>query len=181
MANDARQFNVSLDDFARRVGLSGTTVAKRVAFDLFGRIVRKTPVDTGRARASWNISTNQADRSVVESVNLVGAGGEKVFVFKNRKSLAQQVIRMRGARYITKAEARHATKKTVSGRAMNAIRGLDVRPGDEIWISNNLPYIVELEKGHSKQAPQGMVALSIGEVQLAMNRLEREGLRDAGL
>lgn len=36
-----------------------------------------------------------------------------------------------------------------------------VRPGDVINITNNVPYIVALEEGHSSvQAPQGMVALA---------------------
>ncbi len=181
MANDFRSFSVQLDEFAEKVGIAPAKVTKRIGFDVFGRIVRKTPVDKGHARASWNISLNQPDRSVAEEVNLVGAGGEKVVVLKNKKALANQVIRMVGARYITQAEARQATKKTLSGRATNAMRRLDVRPGDTIWISNNLPYIVKLEEGHSQQAPQGMVALSIAEVDLRMNKLIAEGLKDAGL
>jgi hypothetical protein len=39
------------------------------------------------------------------------------------------------------------------------------QPGDDIWISNNLPYIEVLEEGHSKQAPHGMVALALVEVE----------------
>lgn len=35
--------------------------------------------------------------------------------------------------------------------------------GEDIWISNNLPYIEALEEGHSLQAPHGMVALSLAE------------------
>jgi hypothetical protein len=37
--------------------------------------------------------------------------------------------------------------------------------GDDIWISNNLPYIEALEEGHSQQAPHGMVALSLAEAE----------------
>ncbi len=40
----------------------------------------------------------------------------------------------------------------------------EIRPGDKIFVSNNLPYIVALENGHSQQAPQGMVQQSINEV-----------------
>lgn len=36
---------------------------------------------------------------------------------------------------------------------------------DVIWIFNNVPYIVPLERGHSKQAPTGMVGLTLLEVQ----------------
>lgn len=39
------------------------------------------------------------------------------------------------------------------------------QPGDDIWISNNLPYIEALEEGHSQQAPHGMVALALVEVE----------------
>lgn len=159
MANDFRQFNVSLDDFTRRVGLAPATVAKRVAFDLFGRIVRKTPVDTGRARASWNISVNHPNRSVVARMRTIVKRGTHTPKGLDRPSLQQ----------------------AVSPSQNKSLFALNVKPGDEIWITNNLPYIVELEKGHSKQAPAGMVALSIEEVTLAMGRLEREGLRDVGL
>ena len=37
--------------------------------------------------------------------------------------------------------------------------------GDDIWISNNLPYIETLEEGRSQQAPHGMVALSLVEAE----------------
>lgn len=34
-----------------------------------------------------------------------------------------------------------------------------------IYVQNNLPYAVPLEDGHSKQAPGGMVALTVAELQ----------------
>lgn len=40
-----------------------------------------------------------------------------------------------------------------------------------IWISNNLPYIRELENGTSKQAPAGMVRQSVNEtIRVFRNR-----------
>ncbi|MBX5175323.1 HK97 gp10 family phage protein [Rhizobium lentis] len=38
-------------------------------------------------------------------------------------------------------------------------------PGQAIYISNNLPYAVVLENGHSKQAPAGVVALTFAELE----------------
>lgn len=67
MPNDFRQFSVDLDNFVKQVGLSAQAVQKKVAFDLFRRIVKKTPVDTGRARASWTISANGADQTVISN------------------------------------------------------------------------------------------------------------------
>lgn len=38
-------------------------------------------------------------------------------------------------------------------------------PDQAIHISNNVPYAVSLEKGHSKQAPIGMVSLTFAELE----------------
>ena len=43
------------------------------------------------------------------------------------------------------------------------------KEGQSIWLANNLPYIQRLESGTcSKQAPQGMVAISIEEEETAI-------------
>lgn len=39
------------------------------------------------------------------------------------------------------------------------------KPFGIIWIFNNVPYIIRLEHGWSSQAPQGMVAQSLAEIQ----------------
>ena len=136
---DLKQFNVQLDRFIEKVRLAPALVAKRTAFELFGRIVRKTPVDTGRARGSWTISVNQADRSV-----LPPAPPGQVY-------------------------------------PPPPIGALDVRINEQIVISNNLPYILELENGHSQQAPVGMAAVSIEEVQLKMEALMAAAIKDVRL
>jgi len=38
-------------------------------------------------------------------------------------------------------------------------------PYQIVWISNNVPYIQKLEMGSSKQAPAGMVAVTVAELQ----------------
>ncbi|ASY62526.1 Phage protein [Sinorhizobium sojae CCBAU 05684] len=38
-------------------------------------------------------------------------------------------------------------------------------PYRTVWISNNLPYARRLETGWSKQAPAGVVALTIAEIE----------------
>lgn len=40
-----------------------------------------------------------------------------------------------------------------------------VGPNEVIFIASNLPYIERLEGGYSQQAPQGMVATTIAELQ----------------
>ncbi len=45
--------------------------------------------------------------------------------------------------------------------------------GDTLWVANNLPYIERLENGSSDQAPAGMAALSIQEIQAEFDRIGR--------
>ena len=40
---------------------------------------------------------------------------------------------------------------------------LKLKMGDTAYLVNNLPYAIPLENGHSGQAPQGMVKLSVKE------------------
>jgi hypothetical protein len=42
---------------------------------------------------------------------------------------------------------------------------------DSIFISNNLPYAPKLEKGYSKQAPQGMMRITFLELRQSIRRL----------
>lgn len=140
MANDIRTFNLNMDAFVAKVKIAPAKVVKRVAFDLYGHIIRNTPVDTGRARASWTIAVNQANRNVMPAV----PAGARVYPDPAPGFLA-------------------------------------VGPGDTVIISNNLPYINALEDGHSKQAPFGMVAVSMMEVRAKMAALIAAGVQDAGL
>ncbi len=65
MKADFPKFERALRRFAKKVELDGATLTKRVAFELFTRIVEKTPVDTGRARASWTIAIGAPDLRIV--------------------------------------------------------------------------------------------------------------------
>ena len=40
---------------------------KAFAFDVFGEVLRKTPVDTGRARANWHIETKAPNYSLEDT------------------------------------------------------------------------------------------------------------------
>ena len=51
-----------------------------------------------------------------------------------------------------------------------ALAGLP--PFQVVWISNNIDYIEELEHGHSKQAPEGMLAITIEELRNMFTSVE---------
>lgn len=61
------------------------------------------------------------------------------------------------------------TSSYVGGGSATINKGLaalaHLKPYQVVWISNNVPYILALERGHSKQAPKGMIALSLREIR----------------
>lgn len=105
-------------------------VQKKIAFQLLEGIVDMTPVDTGRARANWQVTIG-APSSAVNPEKFDKAGNPTV-------EAGRDVI--------------------------NSITTLGA-----IYLTNNLPYILALEKGHSKkQAPQGMVQVTIDRLSLQL-------------
>lgn len=101
---------------------------RQVAFEIQEKIVERTPIDTGRAKASWRLNPNVADGSV--EPDLTGDGEELLF--------AGQSLSV----------ARAQQQKIPFGTR-------------RIVISNNLHYIEKLENGGSRQAPVGMVAITV--------------------
>lgn len=104
--------------------IKGTTQAKQtVARHVLTAVVHQTPIDTGRARFSWNVGMNAPNY------------GYEWESFDNYGRLGDWLGKMATSR----AAILRATEK------------------DSIYISNGLPYIGELNRGKSKQAPADYV------------------------
>ena len=57
MSIDAAGFKNALDDMANQINGDITKVIRKACIDLYRRIVERTPVDTGRAKANWQLGT----------------------------------------------------------------------------------------------------------------------------
>jgi hypothetical protein len=125
-------FALDIAAFAEETGLELELVTRKLALDGYTRITEKTPVDTGRARANWNIGVGQPDTQLTDTDADTG---------------------------IVDAPSRPTLRK---GDGENAI-----------FITNNLPYINELENGSSKQTPRGMVAVTMLELEAGMRNVLR--------
>lgn len=114
-------------------------LVRAVALEAHGRLVRRTPVDIGRARANWNVGVGSPDRSVDEE----------------------------------------ATSEDISGKAAEARRKTlsEFGAGKSVFLTNGLPYISELEDGHSDQAPQGMIKVTAQELDPLTQRVAAEVAR----
>lgn len=126
---NARQFNADLAAFAKKLELTKAIVYQRVTMELWNGITTRTPVDTGRARSSWNLGIGKPNGSVPQK-----------------------------------------------GFALSLPPNTSAITGEEVvYITSNLDYIEPLENGHSKQAPGGMVLLTVAEtvarIQLIMEKM----------
>ena len=109
-------FDNEIKKFAKKAGLEVDKVVRKITLHAYNGVTRKTPVDTGRARANWNMSEGSINASV-----------------KNEATTTQPF-------------------KKFSGK-------------HSIYITNSLSYIGLLEKGSSKQAPKGMVDVTMNEIR----------------
>jgi len=91
----AQQFSLDLANFAVAVQIDIELLLKAIAFQIFVDIVNATPVDTGRARASWTISAGSQSRDTPRFSGNKGTGaGEAAMEANNQLThmLGLQVI-----------------------------------------------------------------------------------------
>jgi hypothetical protein len=136
-------FQGDVQSFVTKVQHRGDLVIRKVALDLFRSVVLKTPVDTGRARGNWMVGVNRIPTEEGPGIDTA------------------------------------PMPRIISDVSM-------AKFGDNVALSNTLPYIGALEYGgfpdppmkgsktaggYSKQAPEGMVRVSIKEYQPTLNKV----------
>lgn len=137
-------WSLDLNKYADKCKKNLNDVKKEVAFSLYSSIVKKTPVDTGRARGNWHISVGQESFETFGTETKV-SDKQKV---KGKKGNSE------GAKVVSTSALIVGGKEQIENS------------GDKpIFIQNNLPYIVALEYGHSKQAPNGMVGVTVANMK----------------
>lgn len=128
----------SLTEFAQRIKViakgvetNADRIVKQAAIAIDQTVVLATPVDTGRARSNWLTQAGYPRRDTIDPY-AAGKG-----LGKSEGANAQAAIQQ-GLTAITAHKS-----------------------GQDIYISNNLPYIQKLNDGHSAQAPAGFVEKAI--------------------
>ena len=137
-------FEVDMTRFLERNNGRAVTAVRKIGLATFSGVVRKTPVDTGRARANWNLGGDAIDTTT--------RGDDEM-----PSSVKGEISRSDA---IAAADANKVEQLGKLTRRATAF----VDDGDDINISNSLPYARRLEYGWSDQAPKGMVRTTIKEV-----------------
>ncbi len=119
--------------FVRRTDKRFDLVFQGTCLDLLSKIIKRTPVDTGRLAGNWSVGINNIPRDVIENTD---------------------------------------TEKAVE---YGMLRLSDAVIGDVAYIVNNLPYVHPIEyEGHSEQAPEGMVGITVAEYEKAVEERARK-------
>lgn len=142
------QFNAAWARYTATVNANMAQEVTRVALDLLARIQKKTPVDTGRLRASFHaVLPGETDRYTYQDKEgrtfngSLGVKGDSV-----------------------------ALGDWVLGRGDGKVGAV---------VGTNVDYAIYIEAGHSRKAPNGMVAISVAELTGALERAVARALEQA--
>jgi hypothetical protein len=70
------QFTLNLDKWTAKAKGRVELVVKKITFDIFSRVIYRTPVDTGAARMNWLCGVNQIRTETTEATDK--GGGQAV-------------------------------------------------------------------------------------------------------
>ncbi len=147
MKENIKDFTLAIQDWAKnKAPKSVQLLQRRLVLELLTRVVLKTPVDTGRARNNWQVTFNQP---ATKQVPYKGIG--KVGKLLRKKAGDPTEVLRKGYTQI------------------NQMPQFCIA-----YITNNVEYILYLEAGHSKQAPNGMAALAFQEVSTVFKTVPPE-------
>ncbi|WLG49111.1 hypothetical protein [Pseudomonas sp. FP1742] len=185
-------FSLDLKAFAAKAEANAETVIKKVAIDLLGAVVDRSPVgnpELWAANATATQYNNEVSRLNAElrnvPANLTKAGRMKPGrLIKDSMDLTAGAGyvggRFRGNWQVSFDVAKTGTLERIDpsgndskGEGIGVIQGFTTQVGT-IWMMNNLPYGQPLEYGHSTQAPAGMVRISVLEVQMFIDKAVSE-------
>ena len=143
MADNANEFSRLLPLVCDALDADFEKLIRLSVLKVFERIVRRSPVDTGTYRASHGITTGEPlEGEGIRQGEYPEGGGEA------------------------------GRSGRLAGEGWEEAKGWRWRLGDGvIYIYNNLPYAEKLEDGHSKQAPQGIYAVSFAELNTVFQEM----------
>ena len=165
--SNVEEFHADLRAFSKAVHSDLNTAVRAIVTELLRMVIVRTPVDTGRAAGSWNVRGGEPDEWLLPE----GAG---------------------------------ASKEGALSAAMDRVKSVDFGGADVFWLYNNLPYIQVLEYGlypnppkkgsyvkgqgyvvksqggYSKQAPAGMVRISVAELEVRVEYIVSQAAATGG-
>lgn len=193
MGPSRSRFGLAVQQWAEQVKDRQEEVTRIAIFKVFARIVERSPVGNPDL---WKVNTDAAaynraviqhndalrqdpdnvgksgrlkpGRKVNDSMDIKKPDGYTGGRFRGNWQIGLDTLPTEETGRIDKTGSR-----TLSA-GMSVLEQFKVGMVQTIYIANNVPYAIPLEYGHSKQAPNGMVRLSVMEFTDAMEEALRE-------
>lgn len=138
MSVNISEFIVDLEKFGNESKRTILKIQRKTILSMHNELIKRTPVDTGRARASWGIEE--------------GTPG----TFKQEPAPYKKKVKdKKNPPFYSMTKAREFQKKMFG----------KIPEYSKWWIFNNLEYIEALENGSSTQASSGMLAISLAKIE----------------
>lgn len=125
------------------------------AIQLFKSVILKTPVDTGRARSNWQTEIGKFSKGEIDHIKNNEALIADMINKVNEGTIAQGYFLANNLPYIQKLE----------------YGGYPLAPKQGSWDKKKKDFVIKTEGGFSKQAPEGMVRISLEEVKADLKRI----------
>lgn len=148
-------FAGSIATFAEKTKGKQDVIVRKLAFDGLRGVVLRSPVDTGRFRGNWNLGVERPDFTARGGIVATAKDGTP------QRNLSQR------------SRSRRGNVATAEGLQRGQEKLAAVNRHSKVYITNNLPYAIPLERGHSKQAPGpgGILAATFAELESKLDRL----------
>lgn len=174
-------FADDISRFVAKAKAAPATVVRKVAIDILTSVVMRSPVgnpelwaiNATARRYNTEVTAHNAalrdnpenltkngrlkpGRKLNDGMDIVAPGG-----YVGGRFRANWIVSLGGPTAATTATPDKAGQATIA-KGITVITHADGE--QDIYIVNNLPYARALEYGHSKQAPAGMVRITLAEV-----------------
>ena len=132
-------------------------IVKVAAMELFKSVIMMTPVDTGRARGNWQCTMTRPADGVIDSEQSEEATIAKMMEITLKSSIRKGIFLTNNLPYIQKLEYGGYPNPVGQGTYLKSgkTKGEHTGPG----------FFKFSEGGYSKQAPAGMVRVSLDRIQ----------------
>lgn len=175
-------FAADVQAFIDEAGVRADEAVRAISLELLNRVVTRTPVGNPELWA--------ANQVTVETRRAVQDAAERIGKRVSRHRLEKEFPLTAGADYVGgrargnwqvtfEAPATSAIDKIDPSGARTIAIGADVlgdaKAGKTIFLVNNLPYSERLETGWSKQAPAGIVNVTVAEFEDIVKDVAGEG------
>lgn len=157
----AKTFGQQMKAISKKYETRMLQLHKKVSLDLFKKVILKTPVDTGRARGNWMFGINTIPTDVSDDAKGNESLRNVITGLKGVK-LGDTTVLANSVEYIGFLEYGGYPNPPKKGSWIKGTGKKSKRTGKYLKGGAG-KWVIKSDGGYSKQAPQGMVRISIEE------------------